>query len=661
MLLIERDIYKLQSLEADRTKLPEAVLCRVTYPICNTGQPNANNRIYEKAVWEKVLKDETLREKMQNRTLFGQAEHPEGTQSDLQLTSHVIFEMWIDEKDNAVYQKMDVLDTPTGRIVDALLRANCQVGVSTRAEGDLEDIETKEGKKLQSVVADAYKYIATDFTADPSTFGVMPIDVKRNVVAEIKKEINCKEAKKQEKAFASHLLESMKCKNETCQGCGCCEKAAQAKESEVKIDKKDKVNEAQTTVVLNPAMKTASVVGDVNTVNLNPVKPDETISVSIVTPEPVEVPKEVEDELPPEEEKPEVPPAEEMAFKPLSTEDEVPESQVKEKVNASEIEGILNTAAQKLFHKKLTDLSSEEKRKLEDYIRSLLRPVAKEESQEELEEAKGIAKLYQDAGLPAPKGKGIHTQAFHELAVEIAKGYVKGSKNKSPMSPKKALELAYPTAMKQLGKEKAVKKAHQTKESAEDSISSTAKEMVDLKVQEASIRAERDTLLESSQDLHLQSRMLQKRIQKIQETAQEETIGLRDLLEKKAKVAKDSQQTLNEAKQAETSLHKTHQEKLVSVANESRLEGRNEVIKEYFDRRLNNSNLQIDENSRALLENCQSLPDVDELLEQIVTIARRSALHPLPIKEVRISSEAPVDPAQQAIDAQVGELFEHMN
>jgi len=62
--------------ETNRDRLPEGVLCRVTYPVCNIGKRNANNRIYEKAVWEKVLGDTEVCEKLKNRALFGQAEHP---------------------------------------------------------------------------------------------------------------------------------------------------------------------------------------------------------------------------------------------------------------------------------------------------------------------------------------------------------------------------------------------------------------------------------------------------------------------------------------------------------------------------------------------------------------------------------------------------------
>lgn len=80
-------------------------------------------------------------------------------------------------------------------------------------------------------------------------------------------------------------------------------------------------------------------------------------------------------------------------------------------------------------------------------------------------ETEDIKALYRKAGLPVPKGKGVHTKKFHELAVKIAKGYVERGD-----SPKEALKKAYPTAMKQLGAKKAVKKEHLKEETSESII-----------------------------------------------------------------------------------------------------------------------------------------------------------------------------------------------
>jgi len=246
--------------EKDRTKLPETVLCRVTYNICNVGERNANGRVYEKAVFDKVLGDDTLKEMIENRRLFGQAEHPIETQSDLQLTSHVIHNMWIDENTNNVYQTMDVLDTPMGRIVDCLIRAGCGVGVSTRAEGDLEESEDDQGK-FSRVIPESYRYITTDFTADPSTFNVLPMDIKKNVASSVRAEMENKNATAGERKFATQLFESLKVEDKKdVEGNRTVAQAIKdkffSKGIKVKYENKDytveKIDEAASTITISP-------------------------------------------------------------------------------------------------------------------------------------------------------------------------------------------------------------------------------------------------------------------------------------------------------------------------------------------------------------------------------------------------------------------------
>jgi len=267
MLLVERVLNEAEILESDRTKLPTGVLCRVKYPICNIDELNANKRRYSRELWERVQSDPNISEQMGNRALFGHAEHPEHTQSDLQLTSHVIFEMNISE-DGRVYQTMDIVDTPTGRIVNTLLLAGCKVGVSTRAEGELKEARDDQGEMFYDVVPESYKYKTTDFTADPSTHGAIPIDIKRNVVEAIGQEADNEKNKVNERAFAKAVLDSMG------------EKTVEP------------VTEETVTVSMNPEIKqvrvdgdveSATISGDVETilVDANSVPPGMSVSVTV--------------------------------------------------------------------------------------------------------------------------------------------------------------------------------------------------------------------------------------------------------------------------------------------------------------------------------------------------------------------------------------------
>ena len=206
--IIERFTTKATILESDKSKLREGILCSVRYPICQIGALNRNNRMYEKSVFDRVLLDEEFIEKLEHRTLFMQEEHPvTGNQTKTGNIAGVVTGIDIDESDNTVYSSMDVLDTPMGRIVDTLLRAGCGIGVSTRAEGELEEVkESNNGKSYFRVVPEAYKFITIDFTADPSTYGAYPIDIQRGVSDIVKRGVG---EGKMSKAAGRAILEAL--------------------------------------------------------------------------------------------------------------------------------------------------------------------------------------------------------------------------------------------------------------------------------------------------------------------------------------------------------------------------------------------------------------------------------------------------------------------
>jgi type I site-specific restriction endonuclease len=61
-----------------------------------------------------------------------------------------------------------------------ILKAQCGLGTSTRADGDLQE-RTDESGSYQWVIPDKYRFITLDCTADPSTFGAYPKDIQDNV------------------------------------------------------------------------------------------------------------------------------------------------------------------------------------------------------------------------------------------------------------------------------------------------------------------------------------------------------------------------------------------------------------------------------------------------------------------------------------------------
>lgn len=229
-------------------QLPAGVLARAKYILTDLDTPNHNKRIYERKVFDKVLADPEIQEKLKNRNMWVGPEHPESTTLPGDKIAGIITEIYIDEEANKVIGIFEVADTVYGRHVAALLKANMGIGVSTRAQGDLVESEMEfEGKKGKyfKVVAESYQFAGADFTSDPSNKSSnQPKEVQLGMVKEIEQEMK---ENKLERSSALILLESLsveeakglveninkaiahKCSYGACQGCGCNNEAKEEK------------------------------------------------------------------------------------------------------------------------------------------------------------------------------------------------------------------------------------------------------------------------------------------------------------------------------------------------------------------------------------------------------------------------------------------------
>lgn len=100
---------------------------------------NRNNRSYpEKEVLRHLG---YLREMIkQSGSILGELDHPEG-RFDIQLkeASHKITDLWYDQANHNVMGKLEVLDTPNGKIAQELVDAGYPLFVSSRAAGDVDE------------------------------------------------------------------------------------------------------------------------------------------------------------------------------------------------------------------------------------------------------------------------------------------------------------------------------------------------------------------------------------------------------------------------------------------------------------------------------------------------------------------------------------------
>jgi len=624
----------------DKGQLPKGVLCRVTYPICNIGERNANNRIYEDAVWEGVFGSEDLMNKIGARALFGHAEHPEQTQSNLEKTSHVICEMW--KEGNTVYQKIDVLDTPTGRIVGTLLEAGCNVGMSTRADGDLEESSDDDGK-FSRVIPESYHYITTDFTADPSTFGAVPQDVQHNITQEARRQLKNENLHEGERQFAQMICESFESMD----------KDKEVKKLTIKecLDTKQivegsiiKNGEADMTVSITEGKMTLTIGGEEVAADGDGYVAIQKDGTMYLCPESGPVGEEMPmvDEEPPTSAEPDMdailPDEEEIADEldaELGVEDDE-EDELPESKEEPEAEEVIEEADEVKDDAEPVEEAAEEEADVEEAKKKCDKcegecccdkePV-EEAAEEDEEELDFVDLQVQEASMRAERDKALELLETQSALVTDVK---------AKWREDRVFEI------KVLSKK--LKEARESHTEQEDSLSAVIVE------HETTIAGLKSKLNESTS---------------LVESTTQTTADAASKLEEKVTVLEAAKVDATKASdKAMADLTESHAAEMGSKIEEAKTAvGANvtsDFVKRFIRIRVKESNLRLSRNSQTLLEECRTLEEVDSLMEEIVDAKRRrSALH-TNVSEHKVHKPAPVDPETAKVKTLMEGVFKGM-
>ena len=126
---------------------------------CNTL--NQNGRIYPRSVLQREV---TNYQKFisENRAL-GECDHPDSSVVELKNVSHIVRQASMDG-DNLI-GVIEILDTPSGKILKSLIEAGVTLGISSRGVGST----IKEGDT--QIVQDDFQLICFDMVSEPSTPG----------------------------------------------------------------------------------------------------------------------------------------------------------------------------------------------------------------------------------------------------------------------------------------------------------------------------------------------------------------------------------------------------------------------------------------------------------------------------------------------------------
>jgi len=128
--------------------------------ICQkAGTKNGNGRVYRKETLQREV--ENYQNAVRERRSLGELDHPDDSVINLKNASHLAIRMWWDGEN--VMGKFEVLDTPSGRILKQLVKANVKLGISSRGLGS---VKQEKGK---TIVEDDFQLICFDMVSEPST------------------------------------------------------------------------------------------------------------------------------------------------------------------------------------------------------------------------------------------------------------------------------------------------------------------------------------------------------------------------------------------------------------------------------------------------------------------------------------------------------------
>jgi len=160
-VLIETQLFKPVGTLLTEGKLSERGNPIVEGILATAEVKNGNGRYYSKDLWEREIGK--YMELVKENRAMGELDHPESQVVNLKNVSHNISDVWWDG-DN-VMGKIEILPTPSGNILKALIESGITCGVSSRGMGSLE----QRGELME--VQDDFELLCWDFVSTPSNPG----------------------------------------------------------------------------------------------------------------------------------------------------------------------------------------------------------------------------------------------------------------------------------------------------------------------------------------------------------------------------------------------------------------------------------------------------------------------------------------------------------
>lgn len=126
------------------------------------GVKNANQRVYPISEIEKAV-TQIMDQVKNGNSVLGEVDHPDDLKINLDRVSHMITDMWMDGP--CGFGKLQILPTPMGKLVEAMLTSGVKLGVSSRGSGEVNE---------STGHVSGFDIVTVDIVAQPSAPNAYP-------------------------------------------------------------------------------------------------------------------------------------------------------------------------------------------------------------------------------------------------------------------------------------------------------------------------------------------------------------------------------------------------------------------------------------------------------------------------------------------------------
>ena len=132
---------------------------------------NQNGRIYPKAILQRELLN--YQKFIRESRALGECDHPDSSVVELKNVSHIVREAHMEN--DAVIGTIELLNTPSGQILQSLVESGVTLGISSRGVGST----VNEGNT--QIVQEDFQLICFDMVSEPSTPGAFMLKENKSI------------------------------------------------------------------------------------------------------------------------------------------------------------------------------------------------------------------------------------------------------------------------------------------------------------------------------------------------------------------------------------------------------------------------------------------------------------------------------------------------